>query len=53
MTLQMSNTRPRSGVGNEDGPTRQPLVARTGPGDAAEAARTLPVAVGSDVGTPR
>jgi hypothetical protein len=53
MTLQVSNTEKRAGAWIADGPTRQPRVARTGPGEAAEAARTLLLAVGSDAGTRR
>ncbi len=36
MTLQVSNMEKRTGVWNADRPNRQPLDARTGPGEAAE-----------------
>jgi hypothetical protein len=53
MTLEMNDTEKRAGVWIAYGPNRQRLVARKGPAEAAEAARALPLAVGSDAGTPR
>jgi hypothetical protein len=53
MTLEMSDTKKRTGVWGADGPDRQPLVARTGPAEAAEAVRARPLDVGSDAGAPR
>ncbi len=53
MTLDVSDTEKRAGVGIADGPDRQPLVAGTGPAEAADAARARTLDVGSDAGTPR
>jgi hypothetical protein len=53
MTIQVSSMEKRAGVWIAERPNRQPLDARTGPGEAAGAARTLPLAGGSDAGTPR
>jgi hypothetical protein len=53
MTLQVSSMEKHAGVWIAERPNRQPLDARTGPGEAAGAARTLPLAGGSDAGTPR
>ena len=53
MTLDVNDTEKRAGVWIADGPTRQPLVARTGPAETADAARVLSLNVENDAGAPR
>lgn len=53
MPLEVSDTEKRAGLCIAYGRDRQPLVARTGPAEAAEAACARTLDVGSNAGTPR
>jgi hypothetical protein len=53
MTLAVTCTEKRAGLRIASGPDPRPLVARTGPAKAADAARAQTLDVGRGAGTPR
>ena len=53
MTVELSDTEKRAGMGIADRPNRQPLVTRVGPVEAAKAARARTLDVRRDARTPR